>query len=65
MASLTQTTRYKRKLRKQKMGRKAKNYRAKHGTTPAFTVHSADAVANAPLAQLRPADRAARTADDS
>lgn len=60
MASLTQTTRYKRKLRRRRAGRKAKNARANHGTTPAFEVHSADAVANAPLAQLSPAQRAER-----
>lgn len=60
MASLTQTTRFKRKLRAKKAGRKAKNRRAKHGTTPAFPIHSEAAVANAPLAQLTPADRAAR-----
>jgi len=60
MASLTQTTRFKRKLRRKKAGRKAKNYRAKHGTTPAFDIHSPDAVANAPLAQLTPEQRAAR-----
>lgn len=60
MASLTQTTRYKRKLRKAKMGRKAKNYRAKYGTTPSFDVHSEAAVANAPLAQLTPAQRESR-----
>lgn len=60
MASLTQTTRYKRKLRRKNAGRKAKNHRANHGTTPAFAVHSADAIANAPVEQLRPEDRAAR-----
>lgn len=60
MASLTQTTKFKRKLRKKRAGRKAKNYRANHGTTPAFKVHSDDAVSNAPAAQLTAAARAAR-----
>ena len=64
MASLTKTTKFKRKLRKQRAGRKAKNYRANHGTTPAFAVHSAEAVANAPAAQLKPADLAAREAGE-
>ena len=60
MASLTKTTKFKRKLRKKRAGRQAKNYRANHGTTPAFPVHSEAAVANAPLAQLSPDQRAAR-----
>ena len=60
MASLTQTTRYKRKLRQKKAGRKAKNRRALHGTPPAFAIHSPEAVANAPLAQLSPEQRAER-----
>ncbi|MFK7929893.1 MAG: hypothetical protein AB8H79_16995 [Myxococcota bacterium] len=60
MASLTQTTRYKRKLRRRRAGRKAKNARANHGTTPAFEVHSDAAVANAPLDQLSPEQQAAR-----
>lgn len=65
MASLTQTTRYKRKLRRKRAGRKAKNFRAKHGTTPAFEIHSPAAVANAPLSQLRPASRATREGAES
>lgn len=60
MASLTQTTRYKRKLRRKKAGRKAKNHRARHGTTPAFAIHTDAAVHNAPVDQLRPEDREAR-----
>ncbi len=46
MASATQQTRYRRKLRKSKMGRKAKSLRNRNGTTPPFEVHSTEAVAN-------------------
>ncbi|MFT7522053.1 MAG: hypothetical protein ACI9MC_004205 [Kiritimatiellia bacterium] len=60
MASLTKTTKYKRKLRKKRAGRAAKNYRAIHGTTPKFAVRSADALANAPIEQLTTAEAAAR-----
>jgi hypothetical protein len=48
MASLTQTTRYKRKLRAKKAGRDAKAERRNKGTTPVFPVHTAEADANAP-----------------
>ena len=65
MASLTQTTEYKRKLRRKKMGRKAKNRRANQGTTPPFDVHTAAAVDNAPPAQLTPAQRAERAGEGS
>ncbi len=47
MASSTAQTTYRRKLRVQNMGRKARNRRQTHGTTPKFPVHSAEAVANA------------------
>lgn len=48
MASNTKETRFKRKLRRKNMGRKAKNQRAIHGTTPSFAVHTPEADANAP-----------------
>ncbi len=62
MASYTKTTRFKRKLRHKKMGTDRKSLLRSQGTTPAFEVHSADAVANAPLDQLSPAQREAREA---
>lgn len=60
MASLTQTTEYKRKLRRKRAGAAAKRARQNKGTTPAFAVHSPEAVANAPAAQLSPEQLAAR-----
>ena len=48
MASNTKETRYRRKLRRAKAGRKAKNLRARYGTTPAFPIHTPEADANAP-----------------
>ena len=48
MASNTQTTRFRRKLRKSKAGRKRKNALQNHGTTPAFPIHTEEADANAP-----------------
>jgi len=48
MASNTKQTKYRRKLRRAKAGRKAKNFRANHGTTPAFDIHTPEADANAP-----------------
>ena len=48
MASLTQTTRFKRKLKKKKMGKVNKRLRKNHGTTPAFDIHTAEADKNAP-----------------
>ena len=52
MASLTQTTRYKRKLRAKRAGRRRKNDNVNKGTTPKFAVHTAEADANAPADQL-------------
>jgi hypothetical protein len=57
MASATQVTWRKRAQRVKNMGRRRKATLRNHGSTPALDVHSADAVANAPSAQLRPADR--------
>ncbi len=54
MASNTKVTEYRRKLRRAKAGRKAKNQRANHGTTPVFPIHTPEADANAP-AQVSPA----------
>ncbi len=48
MASNTKQTRFRRKLRRAKAGRKAKNLRARHGTTPPFPIHTPEADANAP-----------------
>ena len=52
MASLTQTTRYKRKLRAKRAGRRRKNDNVNKGTTPKFAIHTAEADANAPADQL-------------
>lgn len=60
MASNTQTTEYKRKQRHKRAGAAAKRARQNKGTTPVFAVHSPEAVANAPLAQLTPEQRASR-----
>jgi hypothetical protein len=56
MASNTKVTAYRRKLRNAKAGRKAKNRRASHGTTPVFPIHTPEADANAP-AQVSPSAR--------
>lgn len=53
MASNTKVTKYRRKLRSAKAGRKAKNRRENYGTTPAFPIHTPEADANAP-AQVSP-----------
>ncbi|MFH1467699.1 MAG: hypothetical protein ABIO70_25155 [Pseudomonadota bacterium] len=53
MASNTKITEYRRKIRKSKANRKAKNYRATHGSTPVFPIHTEEADANAP-AQVSP-----------
>jgi hypothetical protein len=53
MASNTKVTSYRRKLRHAKAGRKAKNQREAHGTTPVFPIHTPEADANAP-AQVSP-----------
>jgi hypothetical protein len=48
MASLTQTTKYKRKLRRKKMGKEGKRARRNNGSTPVFPIHTAEADSNAP-----------------
>ncbi|MEL6346482.1 MAG: hypothetical protein AAFV53_25450 [Myxococcota bacterium] len=47
MASNTQQTRYRRKLRKAKAGKVNKRLR-RRGTTPSFPIHTPEADANAP-----------------
>ncbi len=54
MASKTAQTEYRRALRNKNAGRKRKNALANHGTTPKFPIHTAEADANAPAAQLAP-----------
>ena len=54
MASLTQTTKYKRKLRQAKAGKERKRKNRNQGTTPKFPIHTAEADANAPN-QAKPA----------
>jgi hypothetical protein len=48
MASNTQTTRYRRKLRKKNAGKPRKAMLRGKGTTPSFAIHTAEADANAP-----------------
>ncbi len=57
MATLTKITKFRRKLRRAKMGRDRKHAEANHGTTPKFEVHSPDAIKNAPKDQLKPEHR--------
>jgi len=47
MASLTQTTKYKRHLRKKRAGKDTKRAR-RRGTTPVFPIHTEEADKNAP-----------------
>ena len=54
MASLTQTTKYKRKLRRAKAGKERKRKNRNQGTTPKFPIHTPEADANAPN-QAKPA----------
>lgn len=60
MASATKKTWFRRELRRKKAGAARKAHNRNHGTTPAFDLRSAEAVANAPLDQLTEAERAAR-----
>ena len=54
MASNSKQTKFRRALRAKKAGRKAKNRRINHGTTPVFPIHTPEADANAPQ-QAKPA----------
>lgn len=60
MASYTKITWIKREQRHDRMGKRRKAANRNHGTTPAFDVHAPHAVANAPVEQLRAADRTKR-----
>ena len=51
MASNSKQTKFRRKLRRAKMGKDRKAAR-RNGTTPAFAVHTEAAQANAPKEQL-------------
>lgn len=59
MASNTKITRFKRARRKVRMGADRKAQIRANGTTPAFAIHTPEADANAPAAQLSPATREA------
>lgn len=48
MASSTKQTTHRRAIRRSNAGRKAKNYRARHGSTAEFAIHTPEADANAP-----------------
>ena len=54
MASNTKQTKFRRKLRRAKMGVDRKRKLEANGTTPSFPVHTAEADANAPAAQVSP-----------
>ncbi len=60
MASFTKFTRFRRKLRRAKMGKVRLTKIRRDGTTPRFPVHTPESDANAPAAQLSPAARAER-----
>jgi hypothetical protein len=53
MATLTKITKFRRKLRRAKMGVARKARVQRDGTTPSFEIHSAEAVKNAPKDQLK------------
>ena len=57
MATLTKITKFRRKLRRKKMGRDRKAAANHKGTTPAVEIHSEDAIKNAPKEQLKPEQR--------
>jgi len=59
MASYTKLTRFRRKLRKKKLGRASKARRRIDGTTPPFPIHTPEVDAAAPPEQVSPADREA------
>lgn len=58
MASYTKVTRFRRKLRRKKMGAQRKADLRNHGSTPAFPIHTPEADANAPVEQISPKHRA-------
>ena len=57
MASKTQTTEYRRKIRRQNAGKARKHALENKGTTPVFPIHTPEADANAP-AMARKVDQA-------
>ncbi|MEM6926146.1 MAG: hypothetical protein AAF602_04415 [Myxococcota bacterium] len=54
MATLTKITKFRRLLRRKKMGKARKAHARNHGTTPVFPVHTPEVDARAPKAQLSP-----------
>lgn len=54
MASNTAQTQYRRQIRNKNAGVNRKRQLENKGTTPAFAVHTPEADANAPAAQLSP-----------
>ncbi len=54
MATLTKITKFRRLLRRKKMGKARKTHARLHGTTPAFPVHTPEVDARAPKAQVSP-----------
>ena len=57
MATLTKITKFRRLLRRKKMGRARKAFARNHGSTPRFPIHTPEADANAPKEQLSPESR--------
>ena len=54
MASRTNQTENRRRIRRKNQGRDAKRIRRNHGSTPAFAVHTPEADENAPKQAKRP-----------
>ena len=54
MATLTKITKFRRKLRRAKMGTARKASNRINGTTAAFPIHTPEVDANAPAAQVSP-----------
>lgn len=54
MASPTKQTEYRRAMRAKQAGKARKARMKNHGTTPKFAIHTPDAHANAPAAELPP-----------
>jgi len=54
MATLTKITKFRRRLRRAKMGRDRKTRARLDGTTPSFPIHTPEIDAAAPPAQVAP-----------
>jgi len=54
MPTNTKKTKFRRKLRRAKMGADRKAHNRNHGTTPAFPIHTPEVDAKAPAAQVSP-----------